>query len=751
MSSYKLKKMDLNIRKYIQEENITELKKYCFSPDNKKIFTETPALRLNYLNISILMELIIHIYSKNIIEMLRILLGFGIDINTVLGKYNLFNYAIRHKNKDLIKFILSVNPLIINVGYSSLVTAIESQDEDLIKILISHSIKYVAEEGPQPITVAVKMNMVELVNVMLEDTEIQKLITNSVNPPIMYDNQTLLFIACHNNNLEMVKLLLGNDFFKNNTANFNKTHRTYCLIDICKSSYEPTGEKTKAQTEIAKLLLTSIEEDLSKDMLLESETYVISYLPHVLGITPLIYACRNGNHNLVKVLLEKIVELNMEKEVINMACESYINVTYNKNMTPLMIACEAGHSEIVKLLLAIPTIDMYVETIPHTHLHEKEKKTALLIALENGNVDCVKALLEAKYNVNRKLRSRKETEILEEKIYPRSEWGGGGGVEVNNESDSSNNDNVMGMERTNTYSVNDARNKEYAIGILELLLSPFTFALAKENPPEVRHEMVKLLLEYGADPRENQVVPMNICNTNALILAKYRMKEAKAKDEEEGGGGRAVVKKTQEEQTCSLLEIHLSYWRPIIHFRCTRSNTIITTVLLVGVRQDNIKNAFLDLVESGEREEQSIEHFSSLPNEIILLILGFLTLSDITARNSFTGGVKSPKSTKKINKAEIFIKNVLKEKENTYGLEENDISYLSYILMNMKPEGLKQNIRFKECMKKVEIVQKHTQRTTQKTAQRTTQRTAQRTAQRKESKSTPRSIYPKKITKKKTA
>jgi hypothetical protein len=60
----------------------------------------------------------------------------------------------------------------------------------------------------------------------------------------------------------------------------------------------------------------------------------------------------------------------------------------------------------------------------------------------------------------------------------------------------------------------------------------------------------------------------------------------------------------------------------------------------VGVRQDNIRDAFLSQLERYNANSQQLDLpntvniFNVLPNEILLLIIGFIKIVDYTVRNS---------------------------------------------------------------------------------------------------------------------
>ena len=59
------------------------------------------------------------------------------------------------------------------------------------------------------------------------------------------------------------------------------------------------------------------------------------------GLTPLHYACQNGNTEIVQLILQHSESLNID-----------VNATdFDKEMTPMHFACKYGHTEAVKVLL----------------------------------------------------------------------------------------------------------------------------------------------------------------------------------------------------------------------------------------------------------------------------------------------------------------------------------------------------------------------------------------------------------------
>ena len=412
----------------------------------------------------------------------------------------------------------------------------------------------------------------------------------------------------------------------------NNSTRNHNLLDICQSSFLPSPDENNTtrqtreqnqqkQAEIVELLLEKIPPESAISMLSE-KTFRDR-------LTPLIYACIYNNLFLVKVLFKKIHHYD-QGELINVVCPTYRT---NIHMTPLMIACLEGNTEIVKELLRSPSINMYVKTEPK---YGGRKKTSLVFALENGSVGCVKELLEARYNANYHLRTRELTMEIRAEIFGNNE-GGGGAVEENNYNDN---------RRENTMNINEWKQQSFEERLSDFLISPFTIALSKTHTPEIRHQLVQLLLEHGADPREYQEVPIYGELDNALELARFRMNEV-LEETGSGGGGAAAQEGVvaqegtvgQEQETCDLIETYMGFWNPYTSIRCSRETTIVTTVLLVGIRLYNIEEDFRDLQVRGDL--QTLVPTPALPNEIIVLILSFILRTDLV--KNLSGGAKSMK------------------------------------------------------------------------------------------------------------
>ena len=102
--------------------------------------------------------------------------------------------------------------------------------------------------------------------------------------------------------------------------------------------------------------------------------YYLDYQESEAGETPLHFACKTGNLDMVKTCLPFSINFNS---------------TDIQNMTPLHFACENGHYEIVKLLL-----DHATKKSIDVNATNRFKWTPLHIASIEGHVEVVNSLLD---------------------------------------------------------------------------------------------------------------------------------------------------------------------------------------------------------------------------------------------------------------------------------------------------------------------------------------------------------------------
>jgi ankyrin repeat protein len=178
-------------------------------------------------------------------------------------------------------------------------------------------------------------------------------------------------------------------------------------LNTIKWSEDDEGELTllthaasEGHAEICQMLL-----DKGADVNQRSAGMVFASGYSSVGITPLIYACRNGHLKVVNVFLAVDgIDVNQRKDNGATALHSssinghfqavemllavdgiQVNQADNDGWTPLYVACQEGHSKIVKMLLAVNGIQV--------NQADEEGTTPLCIASNNGHLKIVKMLL----------------------------------------------------------------------------------------------------------------------------------------------------------------------------------------------------------------------------------------------------------------------------------------------------------------------------------------------------------------------
>ena len=88
------------------------------------------------------------------------------------------------------------------------------------------------------------------------------------------------------------------------------------------------------------------------------------------GLTPLITACEQGDHKLVKQVIKK---------------GAYVDLQAEDGWTPLLMACREGHTDITKTL---------IKNYASVNLSDKTGRTPLMTASAAGNKKIIELLLE---------------------------------------------------------------------------------------------------------------------------------------------------------------------------------------------------------------------------------------------------------------------------------------------------------------------------------------------------------------------
>lgn len=194
------------------------------------------------------------------------------------------------------------------------------------------------------------------------------------------DDITPLYMAVHDNNLEIVKLLLK---AKNIDPNYSLSS-LYMAV-------------TKGNINIVKELLACPKLDPNKTYHLNDQDY-----------SPLYLAVSEGTVEIVEVLLQA-KNINPNQATSTVPCPLYVAVKNgnlemvkhllkhprinpnqafsSESLTPLFMAAKNGHTEIVKTLLAHNRVRVH-------HSFNNNGESPLLVAAENGHSEIVRILLE---------------------------------------------------------------------------------------------------------------------------------------------------------------------------------------------------------------------------------------------------------------------------------------------------------------------------------------------------------------------
>lgn len=158
-----------------------------------------------------------------------------------------------------------------------------------------------------------------------------------------------LFMAAHNGNAEIVKLLL------NSKADVNTTRESDGITALLVASFI-------GNVDIVKILLT--------------EKADVNVTRQTDDVSAIWIAAQEGHSEIVKLLI---------------SAKANVNATDTYGMTPLYIASQNGYVEVVKSLIAASA---------NVNTPETRGMTPLFIASRKGFVEVVKLLLSAKANVN---------------------------------------------------------------------------------------------------------------------------------------------------------------------------------------------------------------------------------------------------------------------------------------------------------------------------------------------------------------
>ena len=228
--------------------------------------------------------------------------------------------AIKTDKLKAVKKLVEADPAIVNTensdGDSPLYIAVQEENKDIAKYLIDNGAD-----------------------------------VNHINTREVW---SILHLACHLKNVEMVELLIDNGADVELTTNTGATP----LYLVCE-----TGAHNEASIDIINALLEAAKDE---------DKYINKKEEH--GYFPLYVACKNGDNDIVELLLEKGANLDEKNE---------------QRQTALIIAIqenqEKSHLEVIETLLKAGADLLYTDNTGHT---------ALDWAQQNDDDDVIRLLIQ---------------------------------------------------------------------------------------------------------------------------------------------------------------------------------------------------------------------------------------------------------------------------------------------------------------------------------------------------------------------
>ena len=217
---------------------------------------------------------------------IELFLYHGNDVNMSLDGKTLLYCCIGENNLEIIELLLKkkANPNIkTSTGDFPLLLATREQYVDIVKCLIENNadVNLFDMNGETALSVAIKLRNVEIVKILLR----KQVDFNSIN----IDGETNINIAVKSRNVEIVRLLVFDEILDKTSGITYSTVNDICIDDRDKFGQTPLHVATKnGDFEIVKILL-----DCYADLNIQDEN----------GETPLAIARRNGNIDIANYML----------------------------------------------------------------------------------------------------------------------------------------------------------------------------------------------------------------------------------------------------------------------------------------------------------------------------------------------------------------------------------------------------------------------------------------------------------------
>ena len=296
---------------------------------------------------------------------------------TLLREATPFFSAVERSNLEIIVRLLQdprVDPNARNAqGKTPLLIAGEVNNQDIIDTLLASvrvNPKLIDTNSHQyPFHLAARFGYIKLLKALLDRKDIDP------NEPDRY-GQTPLYLAIHNNQLEIVKALLA--YSSEQLADVGNTLLSRAsqlesseILEVLLSARKDMDANFTDSSNITPLLSASMKGAINGVKLLLSRPEIDPNKEHSNGMTPLTIAAYKGFTEIAKALIIR----------------NDVDINKGPNgASPLCFAAHYGQVEIIKLLLTRKDIDFN---------RTYEGKSALKIAEDNGNLEMVNLIQEA--------------------------------------------------------------------------------------------------------------------------------------------------------------------------------------------------------------------------------------------------------------------------------------------------------------------------------------------------------------------
>ena len=369
--------------------------------------------------------------DKGQLKLVSLLLSIGANINAVTERGTTpLMVACKSRDHGIVQRLLQQPTIDVNAvdlyGWSALHFSVYATLNIVTALVTKGANPNIKDKSCRtPLDYAIRQSNIDVVSALLQS--VQKLPTHEI--PI--------HLACKDSTAEVVDVLIqyGADINR-------KLNGMTPLMVACKRGHYGIVQRLLQEPNIDIDAVESISGKSALHFAILTSEIVTALVtkganPNIMdesGFTPLYYAIRHKNIDVVSALLQSVKKLLIP---LKLACEKSttevvdvliqygadVNRKYN-GMTPLMVACKRGHYGIVQRLLQEPNIDIdAVESISgksalhfailtseivtalvtkgaNPNIGDKSSWTPLDYAIKYSKIDTISALLQSPYQLD---------------------------------------------------------------------------------------------------------------------------------------------------------------------------------------------------------------------------------------------------------------------------------------------------------------------------------------------------------------